>query len=274
MAGVDAFIRRYRELPSSYYRELAPSADLRHYIACGWIKAVRSEPPLIPIIPDGCADIMTCDDGPPFVVGPDAVTRWVPLREGTVITGLRLRPGAAQSVFGCTMQELLGRSALLTDLWRDSLGLHHRLQQLHAPSARLAQLEQWVRVRLERSRAPELGVVSACRALSRHPALGLDSLAARLGWNARMLHRKFLAACGYGPKHLQRILRVQGVLRAAQPGARARRLSALAAGLGFADQAHLTRDFKGITGFNPTAYLAHADLEVGRWLDEPWGDGR
>jgi hypothetical protein len=50
MAGVDAFIRRYRELPSGYYREFAPSIDLRDYIACGWIKAVRGEPALIPIV--------------------------------------------------------------------------------------------------------------------------------------------------------------------------------------------------------------------------------
>ena len=46
MAGVDAFIRRYRELPAGYYRELAPSAELSDYIACGWIKAVRAEPAL------------------------------------------------------------------------------------------------------------------------------------------------------------------------------------------------------------------------------------
>jgi len=42
--AVDAFIRRYRELPVGYWRELAPSADLRDFIACGWINAVRHEP--------------------------------------------------------------------------------------------------------------------------------------------------------------------------------------------------------------------------------------
>ncbi|MET0790053.1 MAG: helix-turn-helix domain-containing protein [Polyangiaceae bacterium] len=270
MAGVDAFIRRYRELPAGYYREFAPSADLSDFIACGWIKAVRCEPALIPIIPDGCADILTCDEGPPFVVGPDAVTRWVTLHDGAIITGLRLRPGAAQAVFGCTALELLGESAELSDLGRDSIGLHHSLARLHAPGARLAQLEHWVRGRLERSRVRELGVLSACRALSRSPQLGLDSLSARLGWNGRMLHRKFVAACGYSPKHLQRILRVQGVLRAAQASPVAPRLSQIAATLGFADQAHLNRDFKSITGFAPSAYLAQANAEVGRWLDEPW----
>jgi len=102
----------------------------------------------------------------------------------------------------------------------------------------------------------------------------LDDLADTLGWNARMLHRKFTAACGYGPKHLQRIVRVQGVLRAAHSNGPRRSLSAIAAELGFADQAHLTKDFKDVTGFSPRAYLAQANAEVGRWLDEGWAHAR
>ncbi len=273
-AGVDAFVRRYRELPHGYYREFAPSADLSAFVACGWIKAVRNGPASLPIIPDACADILTYDDGAPFVVGPDAETRWVTLREGLVITGLRLRPGAAQTILGCTASELLGSSALLVDLWRDSIALHHRLEGMHAPGARLAQLEHWVRLRLQRSITRELGVLSACRALAREPRLTLDDVAGSLGWNARMLHRKFTAACGYGPKHLQRILRVQGVLRAAHASDHLRSLSAIAAELGFADQAHLSKDFKAVTGFSPGAYLAQADGEVGRWLDESWERAR
>ncbi len=268
MSGVDAFIRRYRELPAGYYREFAPSADLSDFVACGWIKAVRGEPSRIPIIPDGCADVMTYDDGAPFVVGPDTVTRWVALADGAVITGLRLRPGAAQAILGCRASELLGQRAALVDLWRDARVLHHGLQRLGAPGERLGRLEQWVRSRLAQSREHDLGTLRACRALSRNPELGLDRVSARLGWNARMLHRRFVAASGYSPKYLQRILRVQGVLRAARASVGAPRLSAIAAQLGFVDQAHLTRDFKSITGFSPSAYLAQADAEVGRWLDE------
>jgi AraC-like DNA-binding protein len=98
--------------------------------------------------------------------------------------------------------------------------------------------------------------------------MNMDALAHELGWNARMLHRAFVATCGYGPKYLQRILRVQGVVRAAQrPG---RRLSEVSLDLGFADQAHMTRDFRRITGMTPTSYLAEAEAGVGRWLDEAW----
>jgi len=98
----------------------------------------------------------------------------------------------------------------------------------------------------------------------------MDAVADTLGWNARMLHRKVVAACGYSPKYLQRILRIQGVIRAAQSCPGTPRLSDIAAAFGFTDQAHMTRDFRNVTGFTPRAYLDQADSGVGRWLDDAW----
>jgi AraC-like DNA-binding protein len=67
----------------------------------------------------------------------------------------------------------------------------------------------------------------------------------RLGLGARRLHRRSLAAFGYGPKTLARILRLQRALALArddEPFA----VAALRAG--FADQAHLARDVRELTG--------------------------
>jgi AraC-like DNA-binding protein len=269
--GVEAFIARARSLPDGFYRELEPASDLRGVVACGWIHVVRSGASgAVPIIPDGCTDITTYDDDAPLVVGPDANTRWVQLPRGLVITGLRLRPGAARRVFGCSARELLGESARLGDLQRGSERLERELQRADTARSRIARLEDWVRARLERQAPRDRSVIEACRAITRHPQLSMDALAEHLGWNARMLHREFVAACGYGPKYMQRIMRVQGVLRAALDAPRKPRLSEIAARLGFADQAHMTRDFRSITGFAPSAYLLRADGEVGRWIDESW----
>jgi AraC-like DNA-binding protein len=237
--------------PAGTYRELPPPADLSDVIACGWTKTVRGDD-LVPIIPDGCSDVLAVDDGEPFAVGPDAATRWVRLGDGVVITGIRLRPGAARAIFGCSADVLLGESADLT-----------QIASVERRADPMATLEHWVRERKERSRHPDRPVLAACRALARTPRVTMDELADRMGWNARMLHREFVATCGYGPKFLQRILRVQAVLRA-----RDRPLSALAVGLGFSDQAHLTREFKSITGLTPTELLSQSDPELGRWLDD------
>ncbi len=73
----------------------------------------------------------------------------------------------------------------------------------------------------------------------------------------RQLHRRFVAAVGYGPKTFQRVLRLQRVLALV---ARSRResLAALAAEAGYADQAHMSRELRALTGQSPSVLLQGA----------------
>ncbi|WP_143615380.1 helix-turn-helix domain-containing protein, partial [Streptomyces sparsogenes] len=59
------------------------------------------------------------------------------------------------------------------------------------------------------------------------------------------LHRRSLAAFGYGPKTLARVLRLNRALDAARAGTAFAEVAALA---GYADQAHLAREVKALTG--------------------------
>jgi AraC-like DNA-binding protein len=68
---------------------------------------------------------------------------------------------------------------------------------------------------------------------------------------------------------MHRILRLQAVIRAAHRGPRPR-LSELASEFEFADQAHMTREFRSVIGFKPTTYLTESNAEIGRWLHEDW----
>jgi AraC-like DNA-binding protein len=74
-----------------------------------------------------------------------------------------------------------------------------------------------------------------------------------LGWTDRQLHRRSLAAFGYGPKTLQRVLRFDRALRLARGGAD---LASVAYSTGYADQAHLARDVKALAGVPMTALLS------------------
>ncbi|WP_133169220.1 helix-turn-helix domain-containing protein, partial [Streptomyces sp. MH60] len=66
-----------------------------------------------------------------------------------------------------------------------------------------------------------------------------------LGVSARALHRRSLAAFGYGPKTLARVRRLQRALALAREGTP---LAETAARTGFADQAHLARDVRELAG--------------------------
>ena len=270
--GVDRFLARARSTQSPFYQEFPPAQDLRPFVACTWIRRVRHAggEAVDAILPDGCSDIMVYDDQPPAVAGPDAITRTVHLPDGLVIVGIRLRPGACRAVFGCSAERLVNGSLLLSDVGSGAAELHRRLRSSDRLDSRLALLENWVRTAVTRAMATDRAVVAACRWLGANTTVDVGEAARRLDWNPRTLHRQFLAACGYGPKHFQRIMRLQQALRAANV-APVLHLSALAAASGYADQAHMTRDFRALTGFTPTAYFADAAPPGwGAWLDAGW----
>ncbi|PWS51820.1 transcriptional regulator, partial [Streptomyces sp. FT05W] len=79
-----------------------------------------------------------------------------------------------------------------------------------------------------------------------------------VGLGARQLHRRSLAAFGYGPKTLARVLRLQRALalvRAGTPYAEA----AYAAGC--TDQAHLAREMRDLAGTTLGDLLARTGQE-------------
>lgn len=97
------------------------------------------------------------------------------------------------------------------------------------------------------------GVVSA---IEDDPALsGVEALAKLAGCSPRSLHRLLQKHVGVGTKWLVRRARVQA---AAERVARGEHVSwtALASELGYADQAHLIREFRDQVGETPAAYAA------------------
>jgi transcriptional regulator GlxA family with amidase domain len=104
-------------------------------------------------------------------------------------------------------------------------------------------------LRMVASAPPDPAVQAAVVRLL-EPAERVDELASSLGFSERQLRRRFLAAVGYGPKMLQRVLRLRRFL--AHAGQCSEEGLARAANeAGYADQAHLSRDVRALTGLTP-----------------------
>jgi AraC-like DNA-binding protein len=89
-------------------------------------------------------------------------------------------------------------------------------------------------------------------------------LSRELDISAQHLRRRCVAALGYGPKQLQRILRFQAFLAAVQGGAAGeQRLAEIAGRVGYADQAHLTRECQSLAGLPPKQFLAETAAGCG-----------
>jgi AraC-like DNA-binding protein len=83
----------------------------------------------------------------------------------------------------------------------------------------------------------------------------VDQLAAASGMTARSLQRLFADYVGVSPKWVMRRARLHEAAERADSGEPVDWAS-LAADLGYADQAHLTRDFTATIGISPTRYAA------------------
>lgn len=86
-----------------------------------------------------------------------------------------------------------------------------------------------------------------------HDCVRVEQAAARAGLPVRTLERRFRCHVGVGPKWVirrYRLIEALESLKTSPPNA----LAALAARLGYSDQAHFSRDFKSLTGIAPGAW--------------------
>ncbi|RFU82844.1 AraC family transcriptional regulator [Streptomyces triticagri] len=120
--------------------------------------------------------------------------------------------------------------------------------------ARVAALDAFL---LARGPTPDpradLAVELAERIRSESTALRVGTLARDAGLSVRSLQRLFAAYVGVGPKWVVLRHRIHQALEHAESAADVD-WAALAADLGYADQAHLVRDFTATVGVPPTAY--------------------
>ena len=72
-------------------------------------------------------------------------------------------------------------------------------------------------------------------------------MARQVGWSSRTLQRQCTAVFGYGPATLRRILRFRRAVRLLDDGAPP---ASVAAAAGYADQSHLHREVRDLTGMS------------------------
>lgn len=239
------------------YTEFAPSPPLHALLACRWERELPADDPSDSalILPDGCVDLLW-RDGELTVAGLDRTAWRSPVRAGSSIVGVRLRPGVAGAVFGIPASELLDARVPLEELLGSRAPmLSERLVGAHGREAEYLLLEEVIASAIGEG-APDPLVLAATRRLG-FPGSRVDELAVGLGISERQLRRRFHQSVGYGPKTLDRVLRFRRLVSKAQAISEGEvDLARLAADLGYADQAHMARDSVRLTGLPPARLAA------------------
>jgi AraC-like DNA-binding protein len=239
------------------YRELPPPAGLEAHVACLWTSHDRAAR----VLPDACADIVFVA-GRVIVAGPATAASEARPTPGQDRCGVRFRIGSAGAALGLPAAELLDRSVPLGELWgRAGQRLEDRVAAAPTSNAALAALTRGVAERLPPPAGGDPLVRRAAVALLRDGA-SLREAGRVVGLEERQLRRRFERAVGYGPATLVRVQRFQRFLALAE-GRPASPLSRLAAEAGYADQAHLTRECRRLSGLSPVALLAAGATPAG-----------
>jgi AraC-like DNA-binding protein len=243
-------------VPTSIYREYAPSPALRSHLVCAWTLeiAAGTRRHHQRVLPDGCSDIVWIGEAPPIVVGPMTHSALSTSEAGTTLVGVRLRPEAAARTLGVPAQEVVDRHVRLDQLWRrqEVRDASERLLEQRTAAARVATAQSLLASRRDEIRTRDAIVEHAVSLVT--AAERVDRVARELGISERQLRRRFLASVGYSPKRFQRILRFQKLLAIAKahPSARLDHVAQLA---GYADQAHMTREVGQFAGVTPSTLL-------------------
>lgn len=218
----------------SEWTELAPRAGLRGVVEAAWIGSAGWARRLR-LIPDGCADLVW--DGRHLSASPARdQPAYGPLAAGACNVGLRIRCGLAGAIFG-------GEPSLSTwgALAPDG---EERLRHARDPRRQVEILQELVEHRLADSPV-DLSVLAAVDAI--RAGAPLENAAQAAGLEPRELRRRFTPAVGLSPKRLQRVLRFERLRRRLGGTSDAD----LAAELGYADQAHMIRECRAISGSTP-----------------------
>ena len=249
------------------YQEHAPPPLLAPFVTCFW----EIDPGFVDhrVLPDGAMDVVMAGGDAARVIGP--MTRAIVAPGSrTWVAGVRFRPGAAVEMLGVAASELRDVAASARDVWGAAgRTLDARVGEASNARHALALLESELLARLPRVRPPDPRLAIATDTLRvARGELPIAAVAAKAGLGERQLERLFVERVGYGPKVFARVMRVQhavGSLASLARGAAAS-WARFAVEHGYADQAHLIREFQALAGVTPRVYATERAMSE---IDNP-----
>jgi AraC-like DNA-binding protein len=221
------------------YREIEPPPGLRHLAKVAWTLTVPDGAAWFShrALPDGCLEIIHRLSGRSrwggeqpraFVAGMITGPADLELEAGSQFVALRLWPW--------TWNALATTSAsLLVDRWA---ALAAAAPGLAAPDDPDTAFDCLANVTLDADHAALAALIPGVRSV--------DALSRASGWPHRRLQRWFARHVGVPPRHYLRLVRFEETLAGLQRGDDT--LAGHAAERGFADQAHMAREFRAIGG--------------------------
>ncbi len=204
---------------------------LAPYVEEVWRVEASDSPCAHLILPDNCMDIIQ-RQGQWFLVGPSTRSFVSQLDPGQEAWGVRFAPGMLPVFTGWDARDV-----------RDQC----------VPLRMFGHLDVAREMRKKLDCARVGGTLAMLEGMRRSRARTVGQLAAELGWSERHLQRKLLPLLGYSARTWLKVNRLRAMVARLQGGS----LLEVALQAGFADQAHMSRECKLLTGLTPGQLRRH-----------------
>jgi AraC-like DNA-binding protein len=241
----------------------APRPELRPLLPRGYAGFTQATTPRQLVLPATASvplvvKLLDSPHRPPaFVIGGHHSSRVLEGACAPSYLEVLLAPLGAYTLLGLPIDELSGQTVDLVDvLGAAGRRLGERLREAPTWRQRFALVDQFLLRRLAHGPQPSPEVARAWqRLVATRGAVPIRQLANEVGWSHKHLITRFRQQVGLRPKTAARLVRFDAVWR--QVDARAPLDWAdVARDAGYADQAHLYRDFRQFTGMTPTQFQA------------------
>jgi AraC-like DNA-binding protein len=243
------------------YVERPPLPALAGVVRTVWIQRTGESVYVQRHLPTGGVEVHVPICGYPRLVGPLTGPEIEIIPPHTTIVGVRFQPGTAPPL-PTVLDDLVDQRLGLAELWGSPVDrLVEAMAGAGTPEQALMVLQAHLLQQFRSVVRIDPLVSEAVQALMPWHPVSVDTLASHLALSASQLRRRCLHAVGLSPKVLQRTLRFQGFLALAQAGAMATGrpgadgVAGLAIDVGYADQAHLSRECLRLTGLTPRQLL-------------------
>jgi AraC-like DNA-binding protein len=198
----------------------------------------------------------TSDDAvPSFLAGLSSAPVFIQSDGRASCLQINFNPLGARRFFNLPMHELTDRMVPLADVTDPELAAFvRRIEDMEHWTERLDHAKTYVTERLGRYSEPAGSTELAFRRLlGSYGRASISSVSKEIGWSRKHLAHQFRRDIGLPPKTVARIIRFDRVLRLTRTCPEIN-WSAIAIDCGYADQAHLIRDFSEFTGHSPTVW--------------------
>lgn len=242
------------------YAEVPPRPELAPWVAAGWrFRVARDAGELDHTVPPtGGAMLFVPRGGPALVTGPWCEPLVTRVEGGYAVAGVHFWPGAAGAFLGVDLEPLRQRTVPAAELLPpgDAERLAVFTPGLDEEEAGRRLEEELVR-RLPPPRPLDVEVMEAVfRILASRGREPVGRLAGEVGLSRRHFRRRFRRATALSPKELARVRRLRASAVDSVLGDP--RWVEVALDHGYADQAHLVREFRSLLGTTPTGFQRHA----------------